>query len=439
MTAQEALSKTRENLDMSTNKLPKGTILTFTGYTDLGDATALLSEGQEVKVIGYGENGAVQVQATDNADIAETLFPDEFKVVEDNTSEAEDTTEQADEKPLAGVTFNPEDSIADLRAVATDKDQKAAGRSKPDVIASLIEMGAVAAEPEQADEPEGMPGGEASEPAVAEAPAEAKGKTIAPVVAVPENTNTQPAIVDSARVQELLAAQDALTAAKSLSEQAEEAFFSLGGVLSHVHETEAYKTLTDEDGEPKYAGKKGFADYAFNELNVNYRKAMNLIAIYRKFRELELDEQRAIRIGWTKLREMIPVMEADNADDLLEYGEEHTRDEIVDHVKVTYVSADEEASKRVKKTRLTFNLFEGNTEVVQNALDAAKELGNVETPEQALVLICAEWGQLTGNIEVPLAEQIAALEARYDVQIGVREGKDRDETVDADERETEAA
>lgn len=408
---------------MSNTKLPKGTILTFTGYADTTDVP-LLNIGQQVSVIGYGENGAVQVVAVDDDKVAETLFPDEFEIVDVDTPVV---------LPLEGVTFDPAATVKDLRAVASDKGTKAVGRTKDDVIASLKEQGAVeqvADEGVRDDADDQVVGGEAEEaPKAKAAPKRVSGQTVGLIksaIAVPGNTETLPAIIDSARVQELLAAQDALTAAKSLSEQAEEAFFSLGGVLSHVHETEAYKTITDDKGEAKYAGKQGFADYAFNELNVNYRKAMNLIAIYRKFRELDLDETRAIRIGWTKLREMIPVMDEATADDLLDKGDALTRDELVDYIKVSYVSDDEKAATRVKKTRLTFTLFEQNAEVVQNALAAAMDIGAVSTPEQALALICAEWGQLTGNIEVPLAEQIAALEARYDVQIGIREGADRD-------------
>lgn len=386
---------------VSNSKLPKGTVLTFTGYADADSGVIpLLTVGQEVKVIGYGENGAVQVLALDDDSISDTLFADEFDIVP--------TEDEAVELPLTGVTFDADATVKALRAVAVDNGAKAIGRTKDDVIASLKQMGATA----QAVEAPAR---------VARKDTGVIGRAIKSTIAVPENTDVLPAIIDSQRVQELLASQDALAAAKSLSEQAEEAFFSLGGVLSHVHETEAYKTIVDDKGEAKYAGKRGFAEYAFNELNVNYRKAMNLIAIYRKFRELDLDETRAIRIGWTKLREMLGKLTEDRADDLLEKGEKLTRDELAAYISETYVSDDEQVSTRVKKTRLTFTLFEQNTAIVRGAIDAAMDIGDVSTPEQALVLICAEWGQLTGNIEVSLADSIAALEARYGVTLTATE------------------
>lgn len=409
---------------MTTSKTyPLGSKLVFTGYTELADGMQpLLTEGAIVEVTGYGDNGAVQVKDTENSDLADTLFPDEFKVYEEpeaeaeTEAEAEPEAETAEELPLEGVTFDPEATVRDLRMVATTRDLKPSGRSKADVIASLEAMGATAK-------------AEIEEEAVEETAGDAPITTIA----VAEKTDIV-VIEDSDRVRELLEAQDALDAAKALAQQAEEAFFSLGGVLSHVHEKDLHKGILGEDGEPKYDGKQGFADYAFNELNVNYRKAMHLITIYRKFRELGLDETRAIQIGWTKLREMVGVMTDDNADELLTYGTEHTRDEIIDFVKVSYVNASDEKTPKAKKTLMKFNLFEANAEIVRSAIDSAMEQGGVSTPEQALALICAEWGQLTGNIEVPLPEAIEALELRHNVQIGVREGADRvtdGETVDA--------
>lgn len=46
---------------------------------------------------------------------------------------------------------------------------------------------------------------------------------------------------------------------------AEETFLSLGGVLSHIYETGAHKSLG-------YTGKRGFADYMLKELNIQYRE-----------------------------------------------------------------------------------------------------------------------------------------------------------------------
>jgi hypothetical protein len=72
-------------------------------------------------------------------------------------------------------------------------------------------------------------------------------------------------IVDSQTVRTILESKDMLDAAKELAVVAEETFISLGGVLHHIYETGAHKTLG-------YDGKRGFADYMLKALNIQYRK-----------------------------------------------------------------------------------------------------------------------------------------------------------------------
>jgi hypothetical protein len=333
-----------------------GAILTFTGYTALPDGDEpILTAGQKVRVVAHGEDEAVQAEPLDGGQ-GDTLFFGEYTVDEVQATKA--TT-----KPKAKAAAKPK---AKTKA-KTPKKTKAKVKAP-------------------------------------EAPVEAPITTIAVATPAPAP------ITDSATVSKLLEEQDALAAAKALALQAEETFISLGGVLSHVYNEGLHKTLG-------FDGRRGFAEYMLTELNIQYRKGMHLIEIYTVIRRLGIDEERAARIGWTKLREIVGKMTVDNADSLLTFAENNTREDIVDHVRTTYVNADEEGPTKVAKTRLTFNLFGENTGTVQRALAAAQETANLSTPEEALTLICAEWSQLTENVPLSYEEAKAALEARFGVSL----------------------
>jgi uncharacterized lipoprotein YehR (DUF1307 family) len=64
----------------------------------------------------------------------------------------------------------------------------------------------------------------------------------------------------------ILEGADALDAAEDLVNQAEEAYFNLGGVLAHIYYEGHYKTAG-------FDGQNGFGDYTQERLNINYRKA----------------------------------------------------------------------------------------------------------------------------------------------------------------------
>lgn len=215
-------------------------------------------------------------------------------------------------------------------------------------------------------------------------------------------------ITDSKSVQILLESKDMLTAAKELSVAVEETFISLGGVLSHIYDTGAHTHLG-------YTGKRSFADYMLNELNIQYRKGMYLIEIYKVARRYNLDERKIAEIGWSKMKEIASKIEAENASELLDYAHTHTREELVAHVRKTYVKAGTATDDpgRVLKTRMSFNFFGDQAEVVTRALASASAQIDNATPENALNLICAEWSQFTENVDLSVGQALTALVERF--------------------------
>lgn len=260
-----------------------------------------------------------------------------------------------------------------------------------------------------------------------------KGKTIKKAAAPAEEASVPATVeentyMDSQSVRDLLADQDALDAAKSLIEQVERTYYMLGGVLAHIYKEGSHKSLG-------YDGKRGFADYVEAELGIQYRKAMYLISIYEYFRALGVDENRLAEIGWSKAKELVNRATPENFDELVNFAKENTRDELIAFLKQQNVSDGSGEGGSVKKSKLTFSLFADQAEGVLRAIDAAKSMVGSDDPNQALEYICAEWSQMTESVEVPLADAIAHLEAKYGVKLAQADAG----TEEASEEATVAA
>src|SRR3989304_5338338 len=90
--------------------------------------------------------------------------------------------------------------------------------------------------------------------------------------------------------------------AKSLIDQVESSYFTLGSVLSQIARTGCFADL----------GCESFNQYIEDHLEFARRKAFYLIAIYEKAVELGVNEKKLAKIGGTKAREVIGIAERAN-------------------------------------------------------------------------------------------------------------------------------
>ena len=361
----------------------------FTGYTELepGQAEVLIT-GQAYNIIAVNPDGGLQVADGDGN--GDTVFPEEVELVETKASKTTAAKKAKTTKAPAKAT----------PAKAPAKKAPAKRKTK----------------------------GEASDGDTAEQ----ETATIIPIRPIAP-VALSPVITDSEAVTKLLETSDMLSAAKELAVSAEQTFLSLGGVLAHIAETGAHKTLG-------FDGKRGFLDYMEKELNIQYRKGRYLIEIYQTTRKLNLDESLIAQIGWSKMKEIsskLADIDASEVQSLLEYARDNTREELVAHVRKTLVRAnDEDQNERVVKTRLSFSLFGDQTETVERALAAARQqIGDNSTPEMALTLITAEWSQVTEAVEFSLEAALKTLELRHGVKLGIVAETQPDENVQTVELE----
>lgn len=72
-----------------------------------------------------------------------------------------------------------------------------------------------------------------------------------------------------------------------------------------------------------------FKEYVETELEFKARKASYLVSIYSKFIvELGADPQDIINIPWSVLKELLPIINAENMDRLIEYAADHRMNDV---------------------------------------------------------------------------------------------------------------
>jgi hypothetical protein len=247
-------------------------------------------------------------------------------------------------------------------------------------------------------------------------PAKTKTKaTKAEVEAKPAKTKTKatkeeeeitlPKFKTTASVKKALADHngDAIATAAEIAESSEKTVFTLGGVLAYIKRNESHtEILSDEKDEetgeflPLYpAGNKGFNLYVQDSLGIASRKADYFVNLYEKFSQITT-EAAISKIGWTKLREMLPLeLDEDNVEEWLAYAKDASTTELKAEVTKTMVDSGGKQHGNKKDTlmvRRAFSFFEDQDNVVKEAIDKAREvIGDEASDSACAVHIFQEW------------------------------------------------
>lgn len=197
--------------------------------------------------------------------------------------------------------------------------------------------------------------------------------------------------------------------AKELAKQLEMGYMELAKILYQVYDTQV--RLGEDYGPivPIYTtwGYKTFSEYAEKELGLHHRKAERLRSIWYKL-EIELSglsditRERIVRIGWTKVRELIRVLTVKNADDWVEQGEKLSYPELYEAIRLyqeqkaqkNAVSPEDEDIPVPAVDHLSFEhfaLYEAQAGTVRTALKEAEKVSGSDKKSHNLDLICSEF------------------------------------------------
>lgn len=188
-------------------------------------------------------------------------------------------------------------------------------------------------------------------------------------------------IIDIVQTVENLKATEARELVVQLCEGAEFTFFKLGGVLSVIQANGWY--------EP-YAS---FKDYVETERGINYRTARYWISIYNGIVESGVPWAKVKHLGWTKLKEIVPVLTLDNVDHWVALAEKQTTLQLIETVKKAQLPDDMSEADGAAKTvtTKTFKVHDDQRATIEAALTKCREIAQTEVDTVALEYICLDY------------------------------------------------
>lgn len=355
-----------------------GTIVKFKAYADEKLPENPLAEGTMLTVIGKAKDkGSFHMRPYGNGEDASedvVLYDDE--VIEDGFDKVD-----AD-KWLAAQAVGDGSGKAKgkkEKVVAAKKGGKAEPKSKLNKAAPAAKKAAA----KQGKLAKGA-GGKGAKKAAKKAAAEK------PVVEEVE-------IEYGKEVERVLRGKNALEAVLELEKGQRMSNWVLGGVLSKIKREKLFVAI----GAGYDDSQNGFEAFVKENMDTEYRTAMNHIKKYEHFRSLGVTEEQIANIKWSKLDMLIGVTTtAEEAEEWLEEAEETTKEDLFAKVtkhRIKMGNAPAQRGKHAtgpKLSRMVFQIFEDQAEVISKALTAAKKEMKSEgetSDSQALFYIVSEW------------------------------------------------
>ena len=193
-----------------------------------------------------------------------------------------------------------------------------------------------------------------------------------------------------------LAKAKAYSLAHKLLEETEYSYFQLGGVFSVI---QSNGWFIDD-------GYENFRAFVEAEFGIQYRKAMYVISIYNGLIASQVEWEKVKGLGWTKLKELVPVLTPENTDEWVERASGMTVLQIQEAIKAEKAGAPAEEKAKAESTKvttLTVKLHEDQKEVILEAIEKAKSEAGTEYPAVALEAVCLQF--LSGSPAAAPAKQ----------------------------------
>lgn len=182
---------------------------------------------------------------------------------------------------------------------------------------------------------------------------------------------------------ENLVEKDAKEMASKLADASDFMIFQLGGVLSVIQANGWFAP---------YANLKEYVEKAHGIL---YRKAVYYIKIYNGLVESKVPWSEVKHLGWTKLKELADLMTLDNYKDWVGIAEDQTTLQLIEtiakHKQAQAGQAQIGSETSTTVTTKTFKVHEDQKDIIEAALDKAKEEGSTSVDTVALTYICQEY------------------------------------------------
>lgn len=193
-------------------------------------------------------------------------------------------------------------------------------------------------------------------------------------------------IVDIAHEVEGLTKTKALNMADALAENIDTNEFKLGGVLKLINDNSWFE------------GFETFDEFVFEKYGFGGRKARYLVGIYDNLVTKMIPWEKVSGLGWSKLKELAPVINVDNVDEWVAKAEKMTVAELIAVLKAEKGEPAGKIKTTDEFTKVSFKLKADQVEIVQQALSKAKGELHTEHDSVALENVCA--GYVGGTTQV---------------------------------------
>ncbi len=143
-------------------------------------------------------------------------------------------------------------------------------------------------------------------------------------------------------------------------------------------------------------GYETFKDYVESEISFKLRKAQYYVTIWNWFGDLP-DEvrEKVIPLGWSKIRLLVGIVNEDNVDEWVEKASDMSVIQLELEAK-KYLSALKNSGEEIPPeadttTRMTFQVFDDQKEVIDAALELAKGMADSDKKGNLITLICQDF------------------------------------------------
>jgi len=203
----------------------------------------------------------------------------------------------------------------------------------------------------------------------------------APGVTAGSDEGDEDLIQATAHYVENLDQEAALREVHELHGDVEFSYFKLGGILAVIQD------------KGWFGDHPNFKAWVEAETSLKYRKAAYLTSIYNGLLESGVTWNQVKCLGWSKLIKLLPILTAENADELVAKCFGLTVVQIGEYVKAL-IAAGENGKATEPSTEvsvMTFKVHEDQKEVIKAAIEACKAKTSTESAAVALTYICTDY------------------------------------------------
>lgn len=176
--------------------------------------------------------------------------------------------------------------------------------------------------------------------------------------------------------------EEVLPKIKSLLDVVDTNYLDIGRLLWRVNEKNLYQLGNYES----------FDEYVENELGFKRRKAKYLVSIWKRLRaELGVKKEKIEKVGWTKAKVILPVVNEENVERWLDKAKVMSVPELAAEVAQARGKEEKEKPEEDQYKTFTVRLAMPQYENVESALSLAQMKTNSDSRAHNLDMICLEY------------------------------------------------